>query len=134
NFPSVGSALTGPAPLGGFRPQSRNANSLLLDDSVNWLRGSHSLSFGGSFTQYDIWAKDVRVIPSVSFGVLANDPANAMFVAGNFPGSPSAVNITAASNLYALLTGRVSQIQADARLDADTGKYVYVGPGMQEGR
>src|SRR6185436_16555958 len=57
-----------------------------------------------------------------------------MFVASNFPGSPSAANITAASNLYALLTGRVSQIQADARLDADTGEYVYVGPGMQEGR
>jgi len=134
NFPTVGSQLTGPAPLGGFRPQSRNANSLLLDDSVNWLKGSHSLSFGGSFTQYDIWAKDVRVIPSISFQVLGNDPANAMFVASNFPGSPSAANITAASNLYALLTGRVSQIQADARLDASTGEYVYVGPGMQEGR
>lgn len=134
NFPTVGSQLTGPAPLGGFRPQSRNANSLLLDDSINWLRGSHSLSFGGSFTQYDIWAKDVRVIPSISFQVLGNDPANAMFVASNFPGSPSAANITAASNLYALLTGRVSQIQADARLDANTGEYVYVGPGMQEGR
>src|SRR3954471_1113465 len=133
NFPSVGSALTGPAPTGGFRPQSRNANSLLLDDSLNWLKGSHSLTFGGSFTQYDIWAKDVRVVPSVSFQVLANDPANSLFAAANFPGA-SAANITAASNLYALLTGRVSQIQADARLDADTGKYVYVGPGMQEGR
>jgi Carboxypeptidase regulatory-like domain len=134
NFPNVGSALTGPAPLGGFRPQSRNANSLLIDDTLNWLKGSHSLSFGGAFTQYDIWAKDQRIIPSISFQVLANDPANAMFVAANFPGSPSAANITAASNLYALLTGRVQQIQADARLDASTGKYVYVGPGLQEGR
>ena len=133
NFPSVGSQLTGPAPTGGFRPQSRNANSLLIDDTLNWLKGSHSLSFGGSFTQYDIWAKDQRVIPTINFQVLANDPANAMFVGGNFPGA-SAVQITAASNLYALLTGRVGSIQADARLDAATGKYVYVGPGMQEGR
>jgi hypothetical protein len=133
NFPTVGSQLTGPAPLGGFRPQSRNANSLLIDDSVNWLKGAHSLSFGGSFTQYDIWAKDQRIIPSISFQVLASDPANAMFVAGNFPGA-SATNLTAASNLYALLTGRVSAISADARLDANTGEYVYVGPGLQEGR
>ncbi len=133
NFPSVGSALTGPAPTGGFRPQSRNANSLLIDDTLNWLKGAHSMSFGGSFTQYDIWAKDVRLIPSISFQVLSNDPANGMFVGANFPGA-SAVNITAASNLYALLTGRVGQITADARLDASTGKYVYVGPGLQEGR
>jgi hypothetical protein len=133
NFPSVGSGLTGPAPLGGFRPQSRNANSLLIDDTLNWLKGSHAMSVGGSFTQYDIWAKDQRVIPSVSFQVLANDPANSMFTVANFPGA-SQPNLTAASNLYALLTGRVSIIQADARLDAATGKYVYVGPGLQEGR
>jgi hypothetical protein len=133
NFPTVGSGLTGPAPLGGFRPQSRNANSLLIDDTVNWLKGSHSFSFGGAFTQYDIWAKDQRIIPSISFATLTNDPASAMFVAGNFPGA-SATQIGAASSLYALLTGRVSAISADARLDADTGEYVYVGPGLQEGR
>ena len=63
-----------------FRPQSRNANSLLIDDTLNWLKGSHSLSFGGSFTQYDIWAKDVTLIPNVSFGVLSNDPASTLFI------------------------------------------------------
>ena len=132
NFPSVGSGLTSPA-APPFRPQSRNANSLLIDDTLNWLKGSHSLSFGGSFTQYDIWAKDVTLIPSISFQVLSNDPANAMFTVANFPGA-SQDNLTAASNLYALLTGRVSQIGGNARLDAGTGKYVYVGPGLQEGR
>src|SRR5262249_5713725 len=71
---------------------------------------------------------------TISFQVLANDPATSMFVAGNFPGSPSAANITAASNLYALLTGRVSAITADARLNEDTGKYEYVGVGTQRGR
>jgi hypothetical protein len=133
NFPSVGSNLTGPAPTGGFRPQSRNANSLLIDDTVNWLKGSHSLSFGGSFNQYDIWAKDQRVIATINFGVLSNDPATAMFNGTTLPGSSGAQQ-TAAANLYALLTGRVSSIQADARLDAASGKYVYVGAGLQEGR
>ena len=131
-FPSVGSNITSPA-APPFRPQSRNANSLLIDDTLNWLKGSHSLSFGGSFTQFDIWAKDVTLIPSVNFGVLANDPANGLFTVANFPGA-SATQLTAASNLYALLTGRVTQIGGNARLDAGTGKYVYVGPGLQEGR
>jgi hypothetical protein len=133
-FPTVGTAaaITSPA-APPFRPQSRNANSLLIDDTMNWLKGSHSLSFGGSFTQYDIWANDVTLIPSVNFGVLANDPANAMFTVANFPGA-SSTQLGAASNLYALLTGRVTQIGGNARLDAATGKYVYVGPGLQEGR
>jgi len=133
NFPSVGSGLTGPTPTGGFAPQSRNANSLLLDDTVNWLKGAHSISAGGSFTQYDIWAKNTTLIPSISFQVLPNDPAAGLFTAANMPGS-SAANQAAAANLYALLTGRVSQISADARLDEATGKYTYVGTGTQRGR
>jgi hypothetical protein len=131
NFPSVGSGLTNPS--AGAAPQSRNANSLLIDDSINWLKGSHSFSFGGTFTQYDIWARNSSLLPSISFGVLSNDPANALFGAANFPGA-SAAQQAAAANLYALLTGRVSQITADARLDEATGKYVYEGVGTQRGR
>src|SRR4051794_17313914 len=131
NFPSVGSALTSPG--NGASPQSRNANSLLIEDTLNWLKGSHSLSLGGSFTQYDIVANNSTLLPSISFQVLANDPANPLFGATNFPGS-SAAQQTAAANLYALLTGRVSQITADARLDESTGKSVYEGVGTQRGR
>jgi len=131
NFPSVGATLTNPS--AGAAPQSRNANSLLVEDTLNWLKGSHSISLGGSFTQYDIWAKNSSLLPTVNFQVLSNDPANAIFSQGNFPGA-SAAQITAASNLYALLTGRISSIQADARLDEASGQYVYEGTGMQRGR
>jgi hypothetical protein len=131
-FPNIGSVPTSPTPQ-IFRPQSRNANSLLIDDTLNWLKGSHSLSFGGAFTQYDIWANDVMLVPTISFGVLTNDPASTLFTAANLPGA-SQTQLTAASNLYALLTGRVTAITGNARLDAGTGKYVYVGPGLQEGR
>jgi hypothetical protein len=58
NFPTVGSQLTSPS--ANAQPQSRNANSLLIDDSINWLKGSHSFSIGGTFTQYDIWARTRR--------------------------------------------------------------------------
>jgi hypothetical protein len=130
NFPSVGSALTNPS--AGAAPQSRNANSLLIEDSISWLRGSHSVSFGGTFTQFDIWAKNSTLLPTISFSVLNNDPASAMFSAANFPNA-SSDQLTAARNLYALLTGRVSQIGADARLD-ESGQYVYQGTSMQRGR
>ena len=130
NFPSVGSNLTSPG--ADAQPQSRNANSLLIEDTINWLRGSHAVSFGGSFTQFDIWAKNGTLVPRINFGVLANDPAAALFTGTNFPGS-STDQQNAARNLYALLTGRVSSIGADARLD-QSGKYTYIGESLQRGR
>ena len=36
--------------------------------------------------------------------------------------------------MYAVLTGRVSQISSNARLDEATNKYVYSGLGIQRGR
>ncbi|HEY7287272.1 MAG TPA: TonB-dependent receptor, partial [Vicinamibacterales bacterium] len=130
-FPTVSSQLTSPGAQP--QPQSRNANSLLIEDTLTWLKGAHNITMGGSFTQYDIWAKNSTLVPSIEFDVLASDPAASLFSATNFPGA-SAANITAAQRLYALLTGRVSRIQADARLDESTGKYVYEGVGLQRGR
>jgi hypothetical protein len=130
-FPNVNAALQNPGPTPA--PQSRNANSFVVEDTLSWLKGSHSITAGASFTQYDIWAINSMLVPQLRFSVLASDPANAMFSAANFPGA-SAANITAASNLYALLTGRINQIAGDARIDENTGEYVFVGPGKQSGR
>jgi hypothetical protein len=130
-FPNVGSALQNPGPLPA--PQSRNATTLVVEDTVNWLRGNHSITMGGSFTQYDVWANNSMLVPQLRFSTLPSDPASAMFVAANFPGA-SATQLTAASNLYALLTGRIDRIAGDARINAETGKYEWVGVGRQEGR
>ncbi len=130
-FPTVNSTLTNPGATPA--PQSRNANSLVVSDTVTWLKGAHSLTMGGSFTQYDVWSKNAMMTPEIRFSTLPTDPANALFTTTNFPGA-SAANLTAASNLYALLTGRVQSINGDARIDAATGQYVWVGEGLQEGR
>ena len=57
-----------------------------------------------------------------------------MFTTANFPGAASPTQLTAAQNLYALLTGRVTQITGDARIDENTGQYVYLGAGIQRAR
>jgi hypothetical protein len=131
NFPSVGSALTsaGATPA----PQSRNATDTTAEDTVTWLKGAHSFTMGGSFSQYTVWMKNSSLVPQLSTGLVTTDPANNLFTVANFPGA-SAANLTAAGNLYAFLTGRVSSISADARLDEGTGKYVYEGTGLQRGR
>jgi Carboxypeptidase regulatory-like domain/TonB dependent receptor len=130
-FPTVNSTLTNPGPTPA--PQSRNATSFVIGDTLTYLRGAHSINLGGSFTQYDIWAKNSMLVPQLRFSVLSSDPASPMFSAANFPGA-SAANITAASNLYALLTGRINQIAGDARINEETGEYQWVGVGRQSGR
>jgi hypothetical protein len=130
NFPTIGSGLTsaGPAPA----PQSRNATSLLIENTVTYLKGAHTFTLGGSFTQFDIWANNGNLVPRITTGVSTADPAFGLFIVDNFPGA-STDQLTAARNLYGFLTGRVVTITGDARLDS-SGTYNYMGVGRQEGR
>jgi hypothetical protein len=109
--------------------QGRNAWNLMVEDSVNWLKGSHSISMGGTFTHFQLWSDNRNQIPTVTFDVLPADPAFGLFVASNFPGA-STGQISTARQMYALLTGRVSSVNGDARLE--NGKYVYMGNARQE--
>lgn len=112
---------------------SRNASHWDLNDTLSYLRGKHSLSFGGTFTQVNYWADAQTAAPSVTFGVNStSDPAIAMFTTANFPGA-SAQNLADAENLYGLLTGRVTAINGNIRLDPTTNQYVYLGNSQQAG-
>lgn len=128
-----GISNAGPAP----NAQSRNVKTLRVENTLSWLKGNHSFSFGGSFDRLDSWNKFRATVPTITFGVLPTDPAVAMFSGAsgtsNFPGA-SAAQIAAAQNMYALLTGRVSQLSGVARVDAATGKYVFAGLGLEESR
>ena len=92
-------------------PQSREASTMLIEDTLNWLRGAHSLSIGGTFTQADVWLINQTTVPTVSFGVATGDPANAMFNARTSP-ARRPTERQRAQNLYAVLTGRVTPIAA----------------------
>ena len=116
-------------------PAPRNTVNWNIDNTVSWLKGAHSYSFGGSFEQVTHNQNGWNAVPSLAFGVDQNgfDPANAMFSTLNFPGASTA-QLNEARNVYAILTGRVTQIGGTARLDADSGQYVYLGNLFQRSR
>jgi hypothetical protein len=107
----------------------RDAYHTSIENTVNWQKGSHSLNFGGSFTQYDLWMENQQIVPTALFNVVAGDPAETMFTTANFPGASTA-NLDRAKALYAVLTGRVSELQYTARLNAN-GEYEVLGQGAQ---
>jgi hypothetical protein len=113
-------------------PSSRSAANWNLDDTLTWLRGKHNLTLGGDFTQVRTWVNNQTLVPSISFGLDTNDPANGFFTAANFPGA-STTNLNDAKALYAVLTGRVTQISGTSRLDENTNEYTYLGPAIQRG-
>ena len=131
-FPSAAnSGLT--SPTSRSAPSARNNPTLDVSDTLTWLKGDHSFSFGATFTHIGLWAWDQTVVPSIAFGVATDDPAGAMFNTTNFPGASSA-NLTDARALYSILAGRVNSITANARLNEATGKYEYLGAGVQRGQ
>ncbi len=112
----------------------REPTTRIFEDTLTWLKGRHSLSSGFAFLRQGIWVTDSNAVPSINMDVLNGDPVRAIFDdANNFPGS-NGTDRGNARNLYAVLTGSVSAINATARLDGTTGQYVYNGKNFQEGR
>src|SRR4029453_3752527 len=98
-----------------------------------WQKGSHSLNIGGLFANYTLWQENQQIVPRLGFEVITGDPALGVFSdTANFPGASTAA-IANARRLYAILTGRVSQILGNARLD-EAAKYNYLGLGVQRAR
>src|SRR5262245_35138814 len=114
-------------------PERRNAPIWDFADTLTWTRGPHGISLGFQFTQAGLWINDSTVVPSISFGVANGDLAAGMFNTTNFP-QASGTNLTNAQNLYAVLTGRVTAINADAVLDEKTNQYKYLADLVRRGR
>ncbi|HEX6974205.1 MAG TPA: hypothetical protein VF147_07385, partial [Vicinamibacterales bacterium] len=112
---------------------AREAGTRVVDDTLNWVKGSHNIQMGGSFTQADVWIENQTYVPTVQFGVSSDDPAQGMFSSANFPGA-SAAQLNDARELYAVLTGRVTAINGEVRLDENTDEYTYLGRGTQRAR
>src|SRR5262249_22555086 len=95
-------------------------------DTLNWLKGRHSISTGGSYTHTWDWSATHSLAPPATLGLdTTNDPSAGLFSAANFPGSQTA-DLQSARNLYPMLTARVTSITANATLQPD-GTYLYLG-------
>ncbi len=120
-------------PTASTAPQQRMNPTIDVTDTLTWLKGSHNVSLGGSFTHIGLWAYNQTVVPTVNFGLATGDPAEGLFNTTNFPNA-SNTNLADARALYSVLTGRISAINSNARLDENTGKYVPLAPGVQRGQ
>src|SRR4029079_2303722 len=115
-------------------PSWRSAPTYSIDESLTWLKGKHSFSFGASYLRATAWENAQQIVPGIDFGFsTTNDPAAGLFTTANFPNA-SAGQLSDARDLYALLTGRVAAVTGQAALDPSTNKYVAVGPRRREGK
>ncbi|TAK17147.1 MAG: hypothetical protein EPO35_03655 [Acidobacteria bacterium] len=126
---AAGITNAGPAP----NAQSRNVNTFIYEDTLNWQKGNHSIALGASVSDFHIWLQNITAVPSITFGLTTADTARTMFTTANFPGAATA-DLNRAQSLYAVLTGRISQITGNARIDESTGNYAYQGSATQRGR
>ncbi|MGH9842129.1 MAG: carboxypeptidase regulatory-like domain-containing protein [Blastocatellia bacterium] len=111
-------------------PSRRNPLFRDFSDTLTWSRGSHSIVFGGKVIDTQLTYNARTLAPTILFGVDTNDPAIALFNATNFPGA-AAADLTRAQNIYAVLTGRIRAINANARLVEESGKYEYLSNAFE---
>jgi hypothetical protein len=115
-------------------PSWRSAPTYSIDNTLSWQRGTHSLSFGGSWLRATAWENAQQMVPGINLGFnTTNDPAAGLFTTASFPGA-SAAQLTDARQLYALLTGRVIAVTGQAALDPNTNEYVAFGPRRRQGQ
>jgi Carboxypeptidase regulatory-like domain len=112
----------------------RSAYQYTFDETLTWQKGKHSVTFGGGAFLGRAWDDSQQQVIGINFGFnSANDPANGMFNPANFPGASTA-QLNDARDLYALLTGRVSAVTAQAALDPETNTYSFLGKRRRAGK
>ncbi|HUQ86545.1 MAG TPA: TonB-dependent receptor, partial [Vicinamibacterales bacterium] len=113
---------------------SRSGYQYTLDETINWQKGNHSFTIGGSAFLGRAWDDSQQLTTGIDIGFdQTNDPAAGLFTTTNFAGA-SAAQLTDARELYALLTGRVIAVTGLAALDPETNKYVNFGKRRRAGK
>lgn len=116
-------------------PSRRNAPVWQFNDNITWTRGSHSLNFGGSFSQINFWSSATSdgVVRAITFGLNTADPANSLFTTANFPGATPA-QLSQAAAIYATLTGRITAVSGNLGLSETNNQYQFAGDVVQRVR
>ena len=114
--------------------QSREASTKVIENTPNVVSKATTTSPSAALmVQADVWLQNQTLVPTANFGCWRPKPADAIFNATTLPGA-SAADITQAKNLYAMLTGRITQLAGDARINPAGDAYVPLGLSRAEGR
>jgi hypothetical protein len=111
-------------------PLIRTNPAYTLSDDLSWMKGKHTMKFGGSTLYTRFYENDYYQYSGVlnySLGVSTNDPINSVFTAANIPFIRTQ-DVATAAQLYATLTGRVSGIQGYENIDEKTMQYAKYAP------
>lgn len=119
--PFGGVSMTFPlvtSPQSVTAPSRRNAPRFEFRDTLSYVRGRHNLSGGVSWAKNELFSQAGGIVPGLTFGLAsATDPGINAF--SSLPSS----NQGNARALYALLTGRLTAINFNAKLDENTRTY-----------
>ncbi len=121
-------------------PFIRNNPVFQVSDNLSWLKGRHTLSFGGSWLHTSFWEETWNApggggVLTETLGVDASDPINALFTQARINAAPSqairATDVASAAQLYATLTGRISSINGGLNVDEVSHAYTPYAPIVQ---
>ena len=111
----------------------RNNPVYQFTDNLNWVKGRHTLTFGGTLLHTSFYSHTYGTagVPQYNLGVVAADPINNV-LRNALPNINTTGNdINNALNLYALLTGRVTSVSVATQVDEATKKYIQFAETMQ---
>jgi hypothetical protein len=121
NFASGGFTLQTATVNNG--PSRRHTPVRQFTENLSWSKGNHSVNFGGTHTRITYWAQAYTPVPAIVFSTSSTLDATGFNAFGSLPSTQQGV----AAQLYYLLAGRITAVNANARLNEDTLKYSYLG-------
>src|SRR5688572_14411003 len=105
-------------------PQRRNGPVQTFSDTLNWVKGNHTWSFGGNYTRTNLFSlfPNGGLVRAITFGIdqtsQGGDPVNAIFNSTNFPNA-NATQLANARGIYATLVGRMTAVSGTAVADEE---------------
>ncbi len=114
-------------------PFIRNNPVYQFRDDFSWLKGKHTFMFGGvvMHTSFYETSYGSAGVPSYTLGIAAGDPVATALTAALPNINTGNGDLTNAENLYALLTGRLTQISAFVNVNENTHQFNEFSPITQ---
>jgi len=126
NFPL---SLSSATPTNNVLPIPRNNPVYNISNTLTWLKGRHTMTFGGMFRRTTMYESIGGNPPAITLGIGTGDPAANVISVANIPGLRPA-DLTNAQSLYAFLVGRISTAGGNYFLDEETLDY-RLGPAFR---